>query len=265
MSGHICEVVMVLGNLSSDDTFRMEGYLAHKWGFETSLPSGHPYKDDPPTADPVPGNTVLLMHFDNNYDDASATNVGPWTNFGGGFDTGSKFGSHCFAFTNGLIFMSGSSNTWEPMNTSDFTVEFWFDPVTASQNALDTVVLMGSTNTAGSARIIYEDVGGSFGLKVIRGDDTQTLVNTSSALNTGQFYHVAVVRSGNDWKMYIDGVDTGGGQTFSYSLTDFSQVSLGGNAAGANRLSSSKIDELRIVANEAVYTGNFTPPTGPFP
>jgi hypothetical protein len=29
---------------------KMEGYLAHKWSLEGSLPAGHPYKDEAPTA-----------------------------------------------------------------------------------------------------------------------------------------------------------------------------------------------------------------------
>ena len=27
---------------------RAEGYLAHKWGLESELPAGHPYKSSPP-------------------------------------------------------------------------------------------------------------------------------------------------------------------------------------------------------------------------
>jgi hypothetical protein len=35
--------------LSTSDRQKMEGYLAHKWGFTASLPGGHPYKTEAPT------------------------------------------------------------------------------------------------------------------------------------------------------------------------------------------------------------------------
>lgn len=48
--GQIGEVVIISGDLTSADRQRMEGYLAWKWGLESKLPSGHPYKSLPPTA-----------------------------------------------------------------------------------------------------------------------------------------------------------------------------------------------------------------------
>lgn len=48
--GHMGEVVIVTDSLSVDETARLEGYLAHKWGTAGALPSSHPYKAAPPTA-----------------------------------------------------------------------------------------------------------------------------------------------------------------------------------------------------------------------
>jgi hypothetical protein len=47
--GKIAEVIFVEGEISTATRQRMEGYLAHKWGLEGDLPSGHPYKNSPPT------------------------------------------------------------------------------------------------------------------------------------------------------------------------------------------------------------------------
>jgi prepilin-type N-terminal cleavage/methylation domain-containing protein len=48
-NGRLCEVIIVL---QSTDEIRqqIEGYLAHKWGMTSNLPSDHPYKNTPPTA-----------------------------------------------------------------------------------------------------------------------------------------------------------------------------------------------------------------------
>ena len=47
--GLIGEIVITNNLLTEDDRQRMEGYLAHKWGLEGSLPGDHPYKTDAPT------------------------------------------------------------------------------------------------------------------------------------------------------------------------------------------------------------------------
>jgi hypothetical protein len=48
MSGDISEVVVFLSALTTADSQRMEGYLAHKWGLTANLPANHPYKNAAP-------------------------------------------------------------------------------------------------------------------------------------------------------------------------------------------------------------------------
>ena len=45
--GGLCEVVITT-TLSTADSERLEGYLAHKWVLTAELPAGHPYKTTPP-------------------------------------------------------------------------------------------------------------------------------------------------------------------------------------------------------------------------
>jgi fibronectin type 3 domain-containing protein len=44
----IGELIIVKGTVSLEDRQKLEGYLAHKWGLEGSLPVDHPYKAAPP-------------------------------------------------------------------------------------------------------------------------------------------------------------------------------------------------------------------------
>lgn len=46
--GTIAEVICITGDLSTEDRQKIEGYLAHKWGLESNLPAGHPYKNSAP-------------------------------------------------------------------------------------------------------------------------------------------------------------------------------------------------------------------------
>jgi hypothetical protein len=48
LNGKIGEIV-VMDSVSSTDREKMEGYLAHKWGLTSNLPSDHPYKTLWPT------------------------------------------------------------------------------------------------------------------------------------------------------------------------------------------------------------------------
>jgi hypothetical protein len=46
--GYACEVIIVNDAVNNTNRFILEGYLAWKWGFQTSLPASHPYRNAPP-------------------------------------------------------------------------------------------------------------------------------------------------------------------------------------------------------------------------
>jgi hypothetical protein len=48
--GNIMEILIYNSVLSSTDRQNVEGYLAWKWGIQTTLPSGHPYYSAAPSA-----------------------------------------------------------------------------------------------------------------------------------------------------------------------------------------------------------------------
>ena len=57
MDGAIGEVIVVKGDLSDEGRQLIEGYLAHKWGLEGSLPGDHPYK----STSPVPPAGMVMV------------------------------------------------------------------------------------------------------------------------------------------------------------------------------------------------------------
>ena len=95
-----------------------------------------------------------------------------------------------------------------------------------------------------------------------------TVVQTTSVVTVGRWYHVAFVRdAANLCKIYINGVDGGGSNTYAASLsqnynTSFRGTELGRIVAdgGTYDQTTGFISNLRIVNGTAVYTGNFTPP-----
>ncbi len=49
LDGNIAEVIFCDEKNTDSDRQKIEGYLAHKWGMQASLPNGHPYKSSAPT------------------------------------------------------------------------------------------------------------------------------------------------------------------------------------------------------------------------
>ena len=69
MGGRMAEFVSFagmpgLGGTDVSDVERMEGYLAHKWAQEGSLPSDHPYKSSAPTTDVLSTDTATRVTLD---------------------------------------------------------------------------------------------------------------------------------------------------------------------------------------------------------
>ncbi len=46
--GVLSEFIVTSGVLTTTNRQKLEGYSAHKWGLQASLPGGHPYLTTPP-------------------------------------------------------------------------------------------------------------------------------------------------------------------------------------------------------------------------
>ena len=57
-AGDIAEVLIFARELTSEETEKVEGYLAHRWGGTDSLPLSHTYRDLPPSFDNSPKITM---------------------------------------------------------------------------------------------------------------------------------------------------------------------------------------------------------------
>ena len=95
---------------------------------------------------------------------------------------------------------------------------------------------------------------------------TVTQVNGSTGQMTrNAWHHVAFTRSGNDFRIFLDGVEVGSA-TSSDSLLDNSDDDIGiGSAQGGASSDpiTGFISDVRIVKGSAVYTSDFTPPAAP--
>jgi hypothetical protein len=144
--------------------------------------------------------------------------------------------------------------------TGDFTIEFWayFDDVNTSR----TVV----SNLSGAASVnphLY--IFNTTFRYYTNGADRIT----SSALSTGQWYHIALCRASGSTRLFVDGTQAGSTYTDTNNYLTTAPLGIGTYWSGGSPVTSNTfygyIDDLRITKGIARYTAAFTPPTKAFP
>ena len=94
-----------------------------------------------------------------------------------------------------------------------------------------------------------------------------TEISHQTTISLDTTYHIALVRHNNNFILYLNGVASDSSPQILQSIIDgyspTSPLRIGVARAGVASHFTGYIDEFRI-RKEAVYTGNFTPPTTPF-
>ena len=170
-----------------------------------------------------------------------------------------KFGTGSLAFdgTGDYLVTNAPSSDLFAFGTGNFTVEMWI-----YFNSLATSVILDwrDASTTAAFPLLVSDS------NTILWSHTNNTRITSGTVSTGQWYHLAICRSGTDTKMFLNGTQTG--STYSDSTAYLSTA--GAPRVGIDRRASAYyfngyIDDLRITKGVARYTANFTPPTAAFP
>ena len=147
--------------------------------------------------------------------------------------------------------------------TSNFTIECWYY-LTGTTNGDQTIMSNAETGYNSTVKLfkLYY-AGQSFPFFDLgAGNGSVAASNTSSLIN--QWNHAAIVRSGNTFTMYLNGVG-GTPTTFagSVNMNSNSNTYIGYfSFSDPNSRYTGYVSGLRAVTS-AVYTANFTPPTTP--
>lgn len=170
-----------------------------------------------------------------------------------------KFGAGSMSFAgNGYIYNTTADDVFANLGTGAFTLETWvnFNSV-ASVQLVCGILSSGGDTTGGVSFYVSAN-----GVLRVYGPSVSGTVTTTIALNT--WYHVAIVRSGNTWYLFKNGISQG---TFtdsgSVAPSATKPFSIGGHATTAYL--NGYLDDFRITKGVARYTSNFTPPTAEFP
>jgi hypothetical protein len=160
-----------------------------------------------------------------------------------------KYGTGSIAFDGTGDFLTvPASSLW--IMSSDWTMEAWIYPtsVTGVRVLIDTRNRLQVTSPVmyinGTSLVI--DTGGA-------------AVVSAGTITINTWQHVAATRSGNSWRLFINGTQVGSTGTNSTAYSVGYGCCIG--SSYSNEAYVGYIDDLRITKGYARYTSNFTAPT----
>ena len=186
----------------------------------------------------------------------------------------SKFGSSSLLLDGNSDYITVSDSYWNScISSGDFTVELWarWDSA-ALDGSTDTALIGNRGDISGSSSNGWQlrKYAANFISWYMRQGSSWIYLNysqgTKTTISADTWYHVAVTRSGNTWKLFLNGTaeDT---ITNSTSIVDGGADGLivgalaGGISGGPYAYMDGYIDDVRVTVGHARYTSNFTAPT----
>lgn len=222
--------------------------------------------------DPYRSSVVLALHMDGTNGSTTFTDSSPsaktvTANGNAQISTAqSKFGGASGLFDGSgdrLTLAHDASLSFGAVGT-DFTIELFIRPTAfaAQQN------IVNKQATLASATGYLLALSASGAPSFYAGDSTNgwdvSLVSGTN-LSTATWYHLAVTRAGNTYRLFVDGTQVA---TTTSSITihdNANSLFIGTNTDGSTSSVNGYIDDLRITKGVARYTANFTAPAAAFP
>ena len=177
----------------------------------------------------------------------------------------SKWGTHSYFFDGTGDYISVYAYDRNALScyfgTQDFTIEAWLYPTTVSKamTVIDT-----RTSTGSTTGLALQISATGFPAVFI---NNATLFTSSTALTINTWTHVAVVRSGTNVTLYLNGTKPSTGNGTSAAACTDRDVTIGttfnNRDATATNHYQGYIDDLRVTRGYARYVANFTPDTSP--
>ena len=169
-----------------------------------------------------------------------------------------KFGSGSIEFDGTGDYLDVSVDSGLTFD-GDFTVEAWVYPnTTASYQP----IIDGRASSSAYQNYYFglANVNGTLRTEVILASGAAGRTGTTNAVPTGQWSHIAWVRSSGVITTYVNGVADATTKTDSATLTP-TDFRIGAEVGTSNQYFNGYLDDIRVTKGVARYTTNFTPPT----
>lgn len=221
----------------------------------------------PSTALLIPvANTTLLVNSTNSgiIDQTGKNNIATYGSAAIS-STQSKFGGSSISLPGSGSYLVIPYQNFPSIGSGDFTIECWiyFNSLSGLQ-----AIIAKWNQTVGSGEFDFNVSSGTLKFDYGAFSEVSSLLS-GGTVTTGQWYHLAVVRSGSTFTQYINGTSTSTAtssatRTVNVNVTLGNYYSSSGTfpATGSTDLNA-YIDDLRVT-KYARYTANFTPPARKF-
>ncbi len=176
-----------------------------------------------------------------------------------------KFGTGSMYFDGTGDYLMSIANQSLELGSGDYTLECWVNISAAASNGgiISKGPIGNLTNTTWSLE--FNGSANTVSYYVYNANNAVYIINGTSNIKTSTWIHLAICRSGNNTRLFVNGTQEGSTNTSNYTISAGDNLYIGGGFyAPTTRTITGYIDELRI-SKVARYTANFTAPTAPFP
>ena len=141
--------------------------------------------------------------------------------------------------------------------SGDFTIDYWFRAATLGS----TMIFTSKGVWPPSPPFVIFSDSAYYYFKSSDGSSWETMAFILSGnISINNWYHIAVVRYGNLWNLYLNGVSKSSITSSLTLMTNTDTFAVGNSSNQAHALNG-WIDEFRVSKGIARWTANFTPPT----
>lgn len=206
--------------------------------------------------------TILLSHFNGDVLDYSRSRLNLILNGGAKIANLSRFGGGSLITSASSDFISIANNSNLGLGIDNFTIEMWAYKSAAIANYNAIFELGTGANPYQNGLMLRLQATGTDPLYI-----ANSPYNWSPTSNfpLNQWNHIALVRNGNIFNLYINGRSVISPITNTANLGSSSLMYIGNSVhSGGTQAFNGYIDELRITKGIARYVSNFDPPTSQF-
>jgi len=176
----------------------------------------------------------------------------------------SPYGSNWSNYIDGSSYLaiSNGGGSALDMGTGNCTIEMWVNPDTQT-TSFPSMFAPSSAWSTGTFYIRYSNTAYSNKFGIFWNSVGDPFFSSTNTYPSNAWYHVALVRNGTTFTLYVNGVADGTGtSSASLNLAIGGSVWLGNNGSASCNFKG-YLSNVRVVKGTAVYTSNFTPSTTP--
>jgi len=173
-----------------------------------------------------------------------------------------KYGTGSMYFDGSGDYLVAPYNPNLDLSAGNFTAECWAYPNATATQALFSIT--GSTSVAYAQLQVAIKNDNTWYLLISTSSGAWVSTTTSGSYLPNNWYHVAAVRNGSTFTLYVNGNSVLTQSTSSALFAYGGATRVGANASNGD-VFNGYIDDLRITKGVARYVTNFTPPVARMP